>query len=94
MSFLLGVYLCGMEHLLTGQPSILTNATKFAPISMIARLKFTSQNISVSVPRYKKVKITGLDENGQEVEWVTGGWGARVAQHEFDHLQVGMIAFL
>ena len=41
MNFLLGVYLCGMEHLLTGQPSILTNATKFAPISMIARLKFT-----------------------------------------------------
>jgi len=42
---------------------------------------------SALVPRYKKVKITGLDENGQEVEWVTGGWGARVAQHEFDHLQ-------
>ena len=40
-NFRLCVYLCGMEHLLTGQPSILTNATKFAPISIIARLKFT-----------------------------------------------------
>ena len=31
--------------------------------------------------------MTGLDQAGQEVTWSSTGWGARIAQHEFDHLQ-------
>ena len=36
--------------------------------------------------RCKKVQLTGLDQNGDEVKWSPSGWAARIAQHEFDHL--------
>jgi len=41
---------------------------------------------SALVPRYKKVSVTGLDENGEKITWNASGWAARIAQHEFDHL--------
>lgn len=39
-----------------------------------------------SVRRYKKVRVTGLDENGQEVDIKASGFFARIIQHESDHL--------
>ena len=33
------------------------------------------------------MRITALDENGDNVEWSPAGWSARIVQHEFDHLQ-------
>ena len=42
---------------------------------------------SALVPRYSKVEISALDEVGDEVGWSPSGWSARIAQHEFDHLQ-------
>ena len=33
------------------------------------------------------MKISGLNEAGEEVEWTVSGWSARLVQHEYDHLQ-------
>ena len=42
---------------------------------------------SALVPRYQKVEISGLNVEGESVQWRPRGWSARIAQHEFDHLQ-------
>ena len=38
------------------------------------------------VERYRKIRYSGVNENGQVVERVAEGWHARLVQHEFDHL--------
>ena len=38
------------------------------------------------VPRWSSVEVSGLDRNGQPVEFVATGFFARVVQHEVDHL--------
>ncbi len=38
------------------------------------------------VPRWTRVKVSGLDRQGQAVEWEAEGFFARVIQHEVDHL--------
>lgn len=39
------------------------------------------------VPRYSKVRLKALDENGQQVRVRAEGFLARVLQHEIDHLK-------
>ncbi|XP_023341281.1 peptide deformylase, mitochondrial-like [Eurytemora carolleeae] len=43
------------------------------------------------VPRAKTVKVSGLNENGDDVELVAKDWTARIIQHEMDHLSGIMI---
>lgn len=38
------------------------------------------------VPRYSKIRIRALDENGQEIKIKAEGFLARVIQHEVDHV--------
>ena len=38
------------------------------------------------VPRYKAIRYTGLDENGDMIDREVGGFHARVVMHEVDHL--------
>lgn len=38
------------------------------------------------VPRYKRLKYSGLDERGSRFERTVDGFHARVVQHEVDHL--------
>ena len=38
------------------------------------------------VPRWSKIRYTGLDENGQLIDRTVDGFHARVVQHECDHL--------
>jgi peptide deformylase len=38
------------------------------------------------VPRYTRLKYSGLDENGRPFEREAEGFHARVVQHEVDHL--------
>jgi len=38
------------------------------------------------VPRYKSIRYTGFDENGQTIDRDVSGFHARVVQHELDHL--------
>ncbi len=38
------------------------------------------------VPRYKKLRYTGFDADGNPIECVAEGFHARVVQHECDHL--------
>jgi peptide deformylase len=38
------------------------------------------------VPRYKKLRYTGFDEEGNPIDRVAEGFHARVVQHECDHL--------
>lgn len=38
------------------------------------------------VPRWNRIRYRGLNEKGEEVERVAGGFHARVVQHEYDHL--------
>ena len=38
------------------------------------------------VPRYRKLRYSGFDEDGNPIERVAEGFHARVVQHECDHL--------
>jgi len=38
------------------------------------------------VPRYKSIRYTGFDENGQTIDREVSDFHARVVQHELDHL--------
>ena len=38
------------------------------------------------VPRWKKIRYTGFDEQGQAIDRTVDGFHARVVQHECDHL--------
>ncbi|HSU83027.1 MAG TPA: peptide deformylase, partial [Thermoanaerobaculia bacterium] len=38
------------------------------------------------VPRHPKVRVQGLDREGQPLDYVVMGFEARIVQHEYDHL--------
>lgn len=38
------------------------------------------------VPRYAKIRAIYLNQNGEKVEKILDGFGAKVFQHEYDHL--------
>ena len=44
------------------------------------------QGVTVPVERSTAVRLEGRDEQGQEVAYDLDGMSARIAQHEFDHL--------
>ncbi len=39
------------------------------------------------VPRFKEIKVTAYNRNGEKLDFVATGFHARVIQHEWDHLQ-------
>ena len=39
------------------------------------------------VPRYRRIRYQGCDENGKPIDRTVSGFHARVVQHECDHLQ-------
>ena len=39
------------------------------------------------VPRYSNVRVTALDREGEELDFIASGFHARVIQHEVDHLR-------
>ncbi|HRV75932.1 MAG: peptide deformylase [Candidatus Nomurabacteria bacterium] len=42
--------------------------------------------VHVKVPRYPKIKVKALDEDGNEVKFTARGYEAKVIQHEVDHI--------
>jgi peptide deformylase len=44
------------------------------------------QGVTVPVARSTAVRLEGLDERGEEVAYELEGMAARIAQHEYDHL--------
>jgi peptide deformylase len=44
------------------------------------------QGVTVPVERVTAVRLSGRDENGEEVGYDLDGMAARIAQHEYDHL--------
>lgn len=42
--------------------------------------------IHAKVPRYPKVKVKALNEDGQEIKFTARGYEAKVIQHEVDHV--------
>jgi peptide deformylase len=44
------------------------------------------QGINVPVERATSIRLEGRDENGEEVAYDLEGMAARIAQHEYDHL--------
>lgn len=42
---------------------------------------------NADVPRYHKIILSGLDQNGEAFQKHLKGWTARIAQHEMDHLE-------
>ncbi|KAM5138685.1 peptide deformylase, mitochondrial isoform 2-T2 [Mantella aurantiaca] len=44
------------------------------------------QGFSAVVPRCYSVEVSGLNEKGEQTNWKTQGWAARIVQHEMDHL--------
>ena len=49
-------------------------------------------NIYGSVRRFKKIKVSALDESGKKLEFVATDFFARIIQHEIDHLN-GILFF-
>lgn len=45
---------------------------------------------TATVPRYRSVKVTALNEHGEEFTKEATGWYARIIQHEVDHIN-GML---
>ena len=45
------------------------------------------QGVTVPVERPTSIRLEGRDENGEEVALDLEGMAARIAQHEFDHLE-------
>lgn len=43
---------------------------------------------TAAVPRVYEVEITALNASAEQFTWRARGWSARIAQHEYDHLQV------
>jgi len=39
-------------------------------------------------PELKILEITALNASAEKFSWRARGWSARIAQHEYDHLQV------
>lgn len=46
------------------------------------------RGFSAVVPRAYEVEITALNALAEQFTWKASGWPARIAQHEYDHLQV------
>lgn len=42
--------------------------------------------IHAKVPRYPKIKVKALDEDGNELKFTARGYEAKVIQHEVDHI--------
>lgn len=42
--------------------------------------------VHAKVPRYPKIKVKALDEDGNEVRFTARGYEAKVIQHEVDHV--------
>ena len=42
---------------------------------------------AANVPRYRKIKVTYLNEHGQSTTQTLEGFAARVFQHEYDHIE-------
>jgi peptide deformylase len=45
------------------------------------------QGVTVPVERSAAIRLEGRDENGEEVAYDLVGMAARIAQHEYDHLE-------
>lgn len=46
------------------------------------------RGFSAAVPRAYEIEITALNASAEQFTWRARGWSARIAQHEYDHLQV------
>lgn len=44
------------------------------------------EGFTAVVPRYRSLKVTALNENGEEITREATGWYARIIQHEVDHI--------
>ncbi len=70
--------------------AVLVNPT-LLPVDGDGQVSFYEGCLSVPglagvVVRYRGVRVQALDEHGQPVDRVFSGWGARIVQHEVDHL--------
>ena len=70
--------------------AVLVNPT-LLPVDGDGQVSFYEGCLSVPglagvVARYRGVRVQALDEHGQPVDRVFSGWGARIVQHEVDHL--------
>lgn len=61
--------------------------TDYTPITFHEQC-LSIQGFSAVVPRAYEIEITALNAAAEQFTWKARGWPARVAQHEYDHLQV------
>jgi peptide deformylase len=64
----------------------------YEPVDELGRASFYEGCLSVVgytavVARAGQVRLTGLDERGDQVDELVSGWSARIVQHETDHLR-------
>lgn len=55
--------------------------------SCLSAILKTGVRKCAKVPRYEKIKVTYLNQDGEVIEKVLAGFAAKVFQHEYDHLQ-------
>ncbi|XP_014281373.1 peptide deformylase, mitochondrial isoform X1 [Halyomorpha halys] len=44
------------------------------------------RGFSAEIPRFKRILLSGTDQDGIEKSWEAKDWSARIVQHEMDHL--------
>ncbi|XP_011871718.1 PREDICTED: peptide deformylase, mitochondrial-like [Vollenhovia emeryi] len=60
--------------------------TDYTPITLYEECE-SIKGFTAAVPRAYEVEITALNASAEPFTWKGRGWSARIAQHEYDHLQ-------
>ncbi|XP_071568043.1 peptide deformylase, mitochondrial [Temnothorax nylanderi] len=58
----------------------------YTPITFYEKCE-SIRGYTAAVPRAYEVEITALNASAEQFTWRARGWSARIAQHEYDHLQ-------
>ena len=64
----------------------ITSFSKALELDWEGCLSVANGNLLGLVPRYKKIKVSGLDRLGKKITIYASSFKARVIQHEIDHL--------
>lgn len=80
------VYDVGEGHHALINPEIVRSSGK----EWAAEACLSLPGLQGEVPRFERITVTGIDENGKKVRIKAEGFLARVFQHEMDHLE-GML---
>jgi len=87
----LRLFVAGVDDPDGGLPPVVMINPEIEPLSLAEENDWEGclsiPEIRGLVPRYKRLRVTALDRDGKELDFVAEGFHARVIQHEVDHLR-------